>query len=85
MSAQSDVDTEVNPFVAKMADILDKSAASQRKAVLTQTEKMCNEHKKQIDKLMKKIDKMETESSMSMSASEGKSSTKKVRAPKAPH
>ena len=83
MSAQSDVDTEVNPFVAKMADILDKSAASQRKAVLTQTEKMCNEHKKQIDKLMKKIDKMETESTASTSTTDVKSS-KKVRAPKAP-
>ena len=83
--SEHETNTEVNPFVAKMAELLEKSAASQRKTVLAQTEKLCKEYEKQIDKLMKKIDKMETESSMSMSASEGKSSTKKVRAPKAPH
>ena len=82
---EHDTATEANPFVVKMADILEKSAASQRKTVLAQTEKMCREYEKQIDKLTKRIDKMETESSASMSNSEGKTTTKKVRAPKAPH
>tara|TARA_B100001093_G_C26615280_1_gene922040 strand:- start:348 stop:602 length:255 start_codon:yes stop_codon:yes gene_type:complete len=83
--SEHETNAAVNPFVAKMAEIFDKSAASQRKTVITQTEKLCRDYEKQIDKLMKKIDKMETESSASAVISESKSTAKRVRAPKAPN
>ena len=81
--SEHDTSTDVNPVVVKMADILEKSFASQRKTVLAQTEKLCKDYEKQIDKLLKKIDKMETESSASAVVSDSKNSSKRVRAPKA--
>ena len=83
--SEHETNAAVNPFVAKMAEIFDKSAASQRKTVLAQTGKLCRDYEKQIDKLLKKIDKMETESSASTVVSESKSTAKRVRAPKAPN
>ncbi len=76
---------ETNPLVTKMAEIIDKAQATQRKAVLVQTERICRDYEKQIDKLLKRIEKMETESTVSASTVETKSNAKKVRAPKAPH
>ena len=83
--SDQDSHVETNPLVTKMAEIIDKAQATQRKAVLVQTERICRDYEKQIDKLLKKIEKMETESTMSASTVETKSNAKKVRAPKAPH